>query len=357
MNEVVTQDQKPLAPMVQFKRDLEAVVAREMDMLDDKAKSRMKNAMIVAVTKDPDLLLADRASIFMAARMCASHGVVPDGVEATIQTYNTKVKDANGREVWIKKATYLPMIRGIVNRVERSGKIKPFHAEVVYDGEAFTLDLSHGDRRPSHTFDPMRRGTDDKIVGAYSVARYSDGVVDCEVMPRAEIDKVMAVAKTKNVWTGWYSEKAKVAVMKRHAKRLPLSAEDMDFILNRDEADFDQARDVTPQRQKDDPNLAQLIQKSAQRIQEIAPEATEAPVEAEVASDALTEPETQGATSDAPYRALAGNGAPGSAAWDHGVAAFEEGKPITDCPYDVPEAKGEAEDWCAAWVNAEKARQ
>ena len=114
--------------------------------------------------------------------------------------------------------------------------------------------------------------------------------------------------------------------------------------------DYQPIKDVTPK-------PGGFADRAAQARIPAAPEATETPVEAEVASDALTEPETQGAASDAPYRALAGNGAPGSAAWDHGVAAFEEGKPITDCPYDVPEAKGEAEDWCAAWVNAERARQ
>lgn len=246
MNDQTQQRQEPRHPMVQFKHDLDAMVSKELDMLDEKARHRMRNAAIVAVTKDADLLIADRASFMMALRMCASHGVIPDGNEATLQTYNTKVK-INGKDEWIKKVTYLPMIRGIVNRVERSGKIKPFYAEVVYEGETFTIDISNGDRRPSHVYDPMRRGDDAMIVGAYSVARYSDGIVDCEVMPRADIEKVKAVAKTKNVWDGWYAEKAKVAVMKRHAKRLPLSAEDMEFILNREETDFDQTpRDVTP---------------------------------------------------------------------------------------------------------------
>jgi recombination protein RecT len=231
-------------PMVVFKSDLERMLIDELTVLDDQAKARMKNAAVVAVTKDPELLEADRQSFFMAIRMCANHGVIPDGNEAVLQVYNTNVARKDQPPKWVKKVTYLPMVRGIINRVQRSGKIRIFYAEIVCDGEEFRLDLSHGDRRPVHEFDPMRRSA--TIIGAYSVATYDDGTIDTEPMPRAEIDKVRNVAKTKNVWDNWFGEKAKVAVMKRHAKRLPLSAEDMDFIVNRDETDFEQARDVTP---------------------------------------------------------------------------------------------------------------
>lgn len=239
-------DGQVIHPMIAFKRDLEAMVMGELTMLDDTARARMKNAAVVAVTKDPELLGADRQSFMMAIRMCASHGVIPDGNEAVLQVYNTKIKRPDGKEDWVKKVTYLPMVRGIINRVQRSGKIRIFYAEIVCDGEEFRLDLSRGDRRPLHEFDPMRRSAN--IIGAYSVATYDDGTVDTEPMPRAEIDKVRNVAKTKNVWDGWFGEKAKVAVMKRHAKRLPLSAEDMDFIINREETDFSLAKDVTPKK-------------------------------------------------------------------------------------------------------------
>lgn len=329
----VTHDSRPTLPIVQFKRDIENMVARELDMLDDKAKSRMKSAAIVAVGKDPGLLVADRQSFMMAIRMCASHGVVPDGNEATLQTYDTKVKRADGKEEWVKKVTYLPMVRGIINRVQRSGKIRIFYAEVVCEGEQFTLDLSHGDRRPVHVFNPMLRSKN--ILGAYSVATYDDGTVDTEPMPMAEIAKVRAVAKTDKVWSAWESEKCKVAVLKRHSKRLPLSAEDMDFILNREETDFEQARDVTP---KESP-LAQFVK------QERAAQIDQKPVEA--VAPHWTE---SIAWADA---------FPGSAAWDQGSEAFASGKPSTDCPYDgdTDVARAEASAWLGGWHGARRAAE
>lgn len=332
MNQIANKEPAP-HPMVQFKRDMEAMVARELDMLDEKSKFRMKSAAIVAVTKDPELLLADRQSFMGAIRMCAQHGVTPDGNEATLQVYNSKAKGPNGQEIWIKKVTYLPMIRGIVNRVMRSGKIKLFYADVVYDLEDFTLDLSQGDRRPVHNFDPMRRGADKDVIGAYSVAVYDDGTIDCEPMPRNEIEKVKAAAKTKNVWDGWFSEKAKVAVMKRHSKRLPLSAEDMDFILNREETDFDQgpAKDITPERR---PNLAQRLSGAA-ITGEIMPEQDPAPHWTETVD-----------TTDA---------FPGNDAFGEGAQAFADGKTLIDCPHD--QGSAESVDWIGGWQMAARAKE
>lgn len=49
-----------------------------------------------------------------------------------------------------------------------------------------------------------------------------------------------------------------------------------------------------------------------------------------------------------------GRGAPGSAAWDRGVAAAAEGLPETDCPYDEGD---EAYDWIDAMRGARKAAE
>ena len=50
-------------------------------------------------------------------------------------------------------------------------------------------------------------------------------------------------------------------------------------------------------------------------------------------------------------------GAPGSQAFDHGVAAFEDGKPEIDCPYDLTEARAEAIDWHYGYRQAARAKE
>lgn len=50
-----------------------------------------------------------------------------------------------------------------------------------------------------------------------------------------------------------------------------------------------------------------------------------------------------------------GTSFPGSPAWDKGAAAFAEGLPLTDCPYDEDPAA--AADWICAWQGAARAAE
>lgn len=317
MNQVTETRQNPLS---QLRKDLKSALPT-FGMKNEREQERMASVLMVAVDKDPDLVFADRPSLIAAVRQCASHGLVPDGNEATLQVYNTKSN--NG---WIKKVQYQPMIRGIVNRVLRSGKVLTFWADVVYEGEEFSIDTSEGDRRPKHSPDHFNRTG--KIVGVYAVAKMANGAIDCEVMSLKEIEKVKAVAKTKKVWDGWFEEKAKVAVMRRMSKRLPLSAEDMDFIMNPQEHNLDEPKDVTPAEQSK-PNLAQQItQESPNADPEPSDQATDT-IEGDVVL-----------TAD-----------PNAFEFSEGEQAFNDGKAFTACEYEDGSQK--QADWQGGYVNAE----
>jgi recombination protein RecT len=319
MNAPATQSQSQQSPIVQLRRDIKAALP-SFGLKDEREQQRMSSVLMVAVERDHDLVFADRQSLIAAVRQCANHGLVPDGNEATLQVYNTKVKTPEGQEKWIKKVQYQPMVRGIINRVQKSGKVLSFWAEVVYEGEDFQVDASDGERRPIHKItNHFNRGTDKQIIGAYSVAKLKNGTVDCEPMPRSEIEKVRGVAKTKKVWDGWFSEKAKVAVMRRHSKRLPLSAEDLDMILNREEHDFDQQeiRDVTPEAK---PNLAQRLQQQNNEEAETPEQEPGQPINGEILppeEDATDEPQID----------------PSELEFAEGVSAANDSKAVTDCPY------------------------
>lgn len=316
-------------PLAQLRKDVKSVLPTLG--IKDTDQERMQSVLMIAVERDPDLVNADRQSLISALRQCANHGLVPDGNEATLQVYNTKVK-IDGRYQWIKKVQYQPMIRGIVNRVLKSGKVKAFWAEVVYNGEDFKIDASDGERRPIHNkASEFQRGTDKDVVGAYSVAKFKDGTVDCEPMSLEEINKVRKVAKTQKVWDGWFSEKAKVAVMRRHSKRLPLSAEDLDMILNRQETDFDQPiRDVTPSQEEYVPLSKRLAKAQTEAEQDETPD----PIEGEVMDGHWTDDID---TSDA---------TPMDELFDEGAKAFKAGTPRTDCPHSDPVMAGQ---WLGGW--------
>jgi recombination protein RecT len=243
-------------PLIQFRRDIKDALPT-FGLATEKEQERLSSVMMVAVDKDPGLLAANRASLIAAARKCASHGLLPDGNEAVLQVYNTQVSD-NGTTVWVQKVVYNPMVRGIIKRVLRSGDVHTFWAEVVYEGEEFNLDISQGDRRPTHTADYLNRKGD--VVGAYAVAKMANGTIDTEVLTMAEIEKIKGVAKAKNVWANWFEEKAKVAALRRLSKRLKLSSEDMDAIMNPGESDFTQAEPEVPAEPAEpEMNLAQRL--------------------------------------------------------------------------------------------------
>ncbi|WP_111732229.1 ribosome modulation factor [Roseovarius amoyensis] len=323
-------------PIFQFRKDIKAALPT-FGLRNEREQERMSSVLMVAVEKDPQLVTADRQSLIASVRQCANHGLVPDGNEATLQVYNTKVK-IDGAEKWIKKVQYQPMVRGIINRVQKSGKIRTFWADVVYKGETFTIDASDGERRPVHIKQSeFNRGTDDEIIGAYSVAKFKDGTVDCEPMDRSEIEKVRKVAKTQKVWEGWFTEKAKVAVLRRHSKRLPLSSEDLDMILNRggDEHDLERdMRDVTPEREKPARTLAQRLQEP------------EEPMDGEVMPDQDGPHWTEEIDTSEAF--------PGDDVFTEGAEAFQSGADRTTCPYSDPSV---ACHWLGGWDQAKAAAE
>lgn len=319
------------SPIAQLRTDLKLALPT-FGLSGQKEQDRMSSVLMVAVEKDPQLVFADRQSLIAAVRQCANHGLVPDGNEATLQVYNTKVKDQAGNEKWIKKVQYQPMVRGIITRVLRSGKVLSFWAECVYEGEPFRIDISHGDRRPIH--DPDHFNRTGKVIGVYAVAKMATGAVDCEPMNAAQLEQVRAVAKTQKVWDLWFDEKAKVAVMRRLSKRLPLSAEDMDFIMNREEHDLE-ARDVSPKESTEE--RLRRVSQEKQVVDEAAAE-PEGVIEGEIVLEYLED-----------------DVFPGSDEFTEGVKASQKGKPASDNPYtDNPDYSNWHGGWCQAEENKEQ---
>lgn len=346
------EDRSDLDPLAVFKRQLDKVVG-EITNLDPKKQAAMKNAAMVAVMNNFDLLRADRQALFSALRLCADYGIVPNGIEGTLQVKRTKVKDRQGNERYIDAVKFMPMVRGIINRVQRSGQIDTLWAEVVYEGEKLVIDQTQGDRRPIHDFDPLSRGPDgqarqEHILGAYAVARYGNGTIDCEAISTPEIMKIRAVATTKNVWDSWFAEKSKVAAIRRLSKRLPLSAEDQELIRLTDDADLAQAVALGLPKSK----FQLRAERARAAAQLAAPQAT-IPITPEVEPQGVTidhaeTPEDRRWTQDEPAEFNAA-----TPEFEDGQAAFAAGASATTCPY--PKGSDRAVDWCAGWHDARRA--
>ena len=73
---------------------------------------KFSRVAMTAVQNDPNLLQADRRSLFGAVVRLAQDGLLPDGREAALVIFNTK----QGND-WVKKVQALPMIAGVLKKI------------------------------------------------------------------------------------------------------------------------------------------------------------------------------------------------------------------------------------------------
>ena len=195
-------------------------------------QERFARVVMTAVQRNPDLLKADRQSLWNSAMQAASDGLLPDGREGALVVYNTKDRDQ-----WIKKVQWLPMVAGLRKKVRNSGEIVDWTAHVVHAKDEFAFEL--GDD-PFIKHKPFMGGDRGPVIAAYSVATLKGGEKSREVMTRAELDKVRNASKSKDKgpWVDWFEEMCRKSVAKRHSKVLPMNS-DLDDLMRRDEALYD----------------------------------------------------------------------------------------------------------------------
>lgn len=183
---------------------------------------RFQRTAVTAIQNTPALLNADRRSLYGAFMKAAQDGLLPDGREGSIVLFG-------------KQAQWMPMVAGILKKVRNSGDLESLSSETVHQGDEFDYwideDGPHLRHRPNFMGDrgPM------KLV--YAVAKVKGGGVYVEVMSEEQITKVRAVSRSaeKGPWKDWPDEMAKKTVIRRLAKRLPMSTDLESVITSVDE--------------------------------------------------------------------------------------------------------------------------
>lgn len=183
-----------------------------------RAETLIRSALL-QISMTPALQSCNKLSIVQAVMQSASLGLMvggPAGEAALVPNKN--------------KAQLIPMVRGLVTLAIRSGSVLAVSPVAVYKGETFKVyrgtrnEIIH---EPSFD-DEVDRQDDTNIVAVYAVFQMAGGVMHFDVMSRKEIERVRAVSKatsTDTPWFKWWGEKAKVTVVKRGSKMVPLSAE------------------------------------------------------------------------------------------------------------------------------------
>lgn len=309
-------------PLVSFKGDLDKLnTAGELALPDSVPFKNFKNAAVVAITDNPAILQCDKQSLFRAVRTLAMAGLVPDGREAALVPFKGK-------------AQAMPMVAGLIKVARNSGKIASLWAETVHEGEAYTIKIVEGERVFDHDYDPLNRSG--KIIGAYAVAKLTDGTVDMEPMSRDEIEKRRKASANQKgdqptgIWAQWYAEMAKKTVIRALCKRLPMSSEDMERLMTEQEPLL---KDVTPERHEPtgpNPVARQIMGGTADPA---APDDAESEAHWTDAFDTSS-------------------GFPGDDAFTEGVNAYQSGDTRAVCPYRGDDQA--AASWLAGWDEAKK---
>src|ERR1700719_3088618 len=197
---------------------------------------RFIRVILTACQLNPELLKADRASLFTSAMKAATDGLLPDNREGALVIYKTKVASE-----WIAKVSWMPMIAGIRKKVRNSDTIATWDVHTVHEKDHFEFEL--GD-------DPFIKhrpflGDRGAMVAVYSVAVLKSGEKTRDVMSRSEVDYVRDTyskrdrdGKFSGAWVKSYDEMAKKTVARRHSKVLPMST-DLDDLLRRDDELYD----------------------------------------------------------------------------------------------------------------------
>lgn len=183
---------------------------------------RFVRVVMTALQMTPALLNADRRTLFASAMKASQMGLLPDGREGAIVTF----KD---------QAQFMPMVAGIMKMVRNSGEISTWSVQAVYENDNF--DFCLGDEE--HITHKPALSSRGKIIAVYSIVSMKDGEKSREVMSVEDVNAIRARSRSGNSgpWVSDFAEMAKKTVVRRHAKRLPMST-DLDDALKADDELF-----------------------------------------------------------------------------------------------------------------------
>lgn len=198
----------------------------------------------VAVQRNPDLMTCTRVSLFDSLLTCAQLGLSPSGRlgSAHLIPFKTSVQVGGGK--W-EKATVCQLVigyRGYIDLARRSGEVKGFGVEVVYEGENFR---DVGGLHPTVEHDKDRdtdeKQSPDKLYAVYAWAELADGFRQHVVLYRPDINRAKAAARgadnAKSPWVTHTAEQWKKTAIRRLVKLLPLSPDRAQLLARAEEVE------------------------------------------------------------------------------------------------------------------------
>ena len=238
-----------VAVIQQFQQEMQNQSAELAVILPDHLSvERFMKTTTMAVQNNPELLNADRQSLFNSLLRCAGDGLVPDNREAALVEFkaNLGTKEAPN---WGKKIQYMPMVDGVLKRARQSGEVSLITARAVYQNDQFDYWVDEHGEHINHR--PLFTGERGPMILVYAMAKMKTGDVVIEPMTMEDIERVKASSKTSafGPWKDWFDRMALKSALHRLARRLPNSSEIMEMLSNDNwmyEMNSKKERDVSP---------------------------------------------------------------------------------------------------------------
>lgn len=244
--------EKPVSPAVRFSRNLEAqreAIAKQLPRGVD--ADRFIRTAVTTINLNPALLGCTPSSLYASFMQAAKDGLMPDGKEAVIQSYSCKIKEYGQPDRWEDRAQYMPMVRGLIQVMYRTGDVSMVDGVAVYEKDHFEYERGDAPRIIHRPY--MGIDSPGGVIAAYVVIKLKNGEIKREVMFRRDIEQVRNASKAKDGpgWKNWYDQFSIKAVIKRASKQLPTDSEDLARVIEHDNEamgfDFNDKPQALPQ--------------------------------------------------------------------------------------------------------------
>lgn len=235
MSQALTPEKKPqVTPYESFRGEfVKMEPAFKKALPEHISPEKFVRIVLTAVQRNPDLLNAGRDSVYAACMLAAQDGLLPDGREAAMVMFG-------------RTCTYMPMVSGILKKIWNSGTVKSISPHCVYENEEFDRWV---DEKGEHMIHKPKLSDRGNFKCVYAIAETKEGGILIEVMSIDDIEQVRNVSKNKNggPWKDWFQEMAKKTVIRRLAKRLPISADVVELFHRDDELyELNKPRELMP---------------------------------------------------------------------------------------------------------------
>ena len=182
-------------------------------------RPRYFRCLKVCFNKQPKLWNATHDSIYESSVKLAYLGLYPDGRQGHLLPYNN-------RKAGTVECQAMVDYKGFIELAYRSGEVSSIHADVIYEGDIFEVDLGIIKRHVPWYFrkDAERPDKKGKCVGAFCIVKMRHAEKH-EVMDSDQLDSIRSRSQSRDSgpWVTDTDEMRKKTVFRRASKWIPIS--------------------------------------------------------------------------------------------------------------------------------------